>query len=278
VGELQSLNRGSLPPGGIFPFQKPQLPPDKEAKMTTGFNWKSREKKAVQDSVDEAICLCQSLQEELADEIPFLLDMEKARNGYNVKSQMARVVNIIVKFVKDDFDHIRQKTKSVNDDLIRILGSMQESLKKTDVNDYTPELSGKYAKLEEIGSRLVSVRRSLNYRLHFAKIILRLFRPLAENESRRTTLPDDRTIGRAYEFLLDLFLPPDRAEETSTALQDVCRSRWEKRYGPRKVAFLCFVHIVSAICSHHTVRLRKLGSLVLGIAGLKKAFSKFWGA
>lgn len=243
--------------------------------MTPGFNLKSREKKAVQESVDGAICLCQSLQEELADENPFLLDKEKVRNGYNPKPQMARVVNIIVRFAKWDFDQIRQKTKSVNDDLIRILGSMQVSLKKTDVNDYTPEFS---AKLEEIRSRLVSVRRSWNYRFHFTIIVLRLFRPLGENENGRTALLEDGTIGRAYEFLLDLFLPLDRAEETSTALQDVCQSKWQKRYGPRRVAFLCFVHIITAIYAHHAVRLRKLGGLVLGITELKKAFSKLWGA
>jgi hypothetical protein len=222
------------------------------------------------------------MQEELAVEKPqpeleFLLDKEtKVRIGYNPKLQMARVAKIILKFAKWDFDHIRQKTKSVNDDLIRILGSMQEFLKNTDINDCTPE--GKYANLEEIRLCLVSVRRSWRYRIQFTKIVLRLFRPFADNEKNRTTLVEDGAIDKTYEFLLDLFLPPDRAEETSTALQDVCQSKWQKRYGPRRVAFLCFVHTISAIYAHHTVRLCKLGGSVLGITELKKAFSKLWGA
>jgi hypothetical protein len=176
------------------------------------------------------------MQEELAVEKPqpeleFLLDKEtKVRIGYNPKLQMAHVAKIILKFAKWDFDHIRQKTKSVNDDLIRILGSMQEFLKNTDINDCTPE--GEYANLEEIILRLVSVRRSWRYRIQFTKIVLRLFRPFADNERNRTTLVEDGAIDKTYEFLLDLFLPPDRAEETSTALQDVCQSKWQKRYGP----------------------------------------------
>jgi len=198
--------------------------------MTTGFNLKSREKKAVQQSVDRAMCLCQSLQEELADEKPqpeFLLDKEtKVRNGYNPKLQMARVPNIIVKFARWDFEHIRQKTKGVNDDLIRILGSMQEFLKKTDINDCTPELLGKYANLEELISRLASIRRSWNYRIQFTGVVLRLLCPFAENEKGRTTP------SRACEFLLGSRLIKPTIRERRRCRQrpgsyaPACRSAW----------------------------------------------------
>jgi hypothetical protein len=68
--------------------------PDKEAKMTTGFNLKSQEKKALQEAVDKAICEIQSLDEKPQPE--FLFDKETRG--------IARVATSIVKYAKRDFE------------------------------------------------------------------------------------------------------------------------------------------------------------------------------
>jgi hypothetical protein len=235
--------------------------PDKEAKMTTGFNLKSQEKKALQEAVDKAIREIQSLDEKPQPE--FLFDKET--------TGIARVAISIVKYAMRDFEGLRQQAKSVSDEFVGVLGSIQESLKKSDNNDYKPEFLTKLAKLEEIRSRWVSVRRSQAYRIGVA---IHLLRPFVEHEKIRTTLAKDWEIGRTHEFLLDLFLPPDRAEETSTALQDTCENKWEKRYSPRKVALLCFVQTISAIYAYHAGRIFKNGGLFWVIAELKKAFAK----
>ena len=58
-----------------------------------------------------------------------------------------------------DFEGLRQQAKSVSDEFVGVLGSIQVLVKKSDNNDYKPEFLTKLAKLEEIRSRWVSVRR-----------------------------------------------------------------------------------------------------------------------
>jgi len=144
---------------------------------------------------------------------------------------------------------------------------MQKSIKKIDLSNFSlkatlmAELSVKNAEASALKSRL----KALRYRVAIAKF---LSRPSAWNGP----------LNRTNQFLLDLCLPPDRAEETSIALQDVCESKWEKSYGPRTRALLCFAHSISAIWAHHRAgRIFKFGGLLWFIAELKKAFSKFWG-
>ncbi len=195
--------------------------------------------------------------------------------GSKVKS---RVVNWILAVLKRDLDKITRRKDTLISE-VRYLRELQHSLKTA---DYPSVLQIETVILEH-EARLDANKLSENYlhyiliaKILFAKIIIQIFTPFSISQKSGETFAAYIAIGKTNQFLLDLFLPPDRAEETSTALQDVCQSRWEKRYRPRKVAFLCFVHTVSTIYSHHAVRFRKLGSLVLGIAGLTKTFAKFW--
>jgi hypothetical protein len=93
-------------------------------------------------------------------------------------------------------------------------------------------------KLEEMRSR---ANYKLGLAILFSQIVILVLHPFAANRKSRTIFADDGAIGRTNQFLLDLCLPPDRAEEYSTALQDACERKWEKRYSPREVALFCFV-------------------------------------
>ncbi|MDQ6703517.1 MAG: hypothetical protein M3Z96_10660, partial [Pseudomonadota bacterium] len=174
-----------------------------------------------------------------------------------------------------DLDKLQQQINGFTSEGQYLKGS-RPSLKREDYSNglqmQTVLLAHK-AKLEEFRSRVN--KRSLTYHLLFAQIIILV---LSTDRKRRTFFADDGAIGRISQFLLDLCLPPDRAEETSTALQDTCENKWEKRYSPRKVALLCFVQTISAIYAYHAGRIFKNGGLFWVIAEWKKAFAKFWGA
>jgi hypothetical protein len=194
--------------------------------------------------------------------------------GSNVKS---RVVNWILAAANRDLDKLLQQTNALKSEILALQGS-QPSLKTEDyanaVQMQTVIIAHK-AKLEEMRSRSYSNRRSLTYRILFAWIIILVLRPFASNRKSMATFADDGAIGRTNQFLLDLCLPPDRAEDASTALQDTCESKWEKRYSPRKVALLCFVQTISAIYAYHAGRIFKNGGLFWVIAELKRALPSF---
>jgi hypothetical protein len=88
----------------------------------------------------------------------------------------------------------------------------------------------------------------------------------------KTVIPFDERIG----FFLDFCLPPDRAEETRFALEDLYNERWIK-YGDRKARILCLVHSVSTIMSHHWKVIRRAAWLVAAWAGVKKLVATFLG-
>ena len=197
--------------------------------------------------------------------------------GSNVKS---RVVNWILTVVARHLDKQTQETRAIISEA-QYLKVSQPSLK---IDDYPNALQmqtvilAHKAKLEEMQSRSESSIRLATYRVLFAKIAILVLRLFYENRKSRTTFADDGGIGRTNQFLLDLCLPPDRAEDASTAFQDTCESTWEKRYSPRKVALLCFVQTISAISAYHAGRIFKIGGLFWVFAELKKAFDKLWGA
>jgi len=197
--------------------------------------------------------------------------------GSNVKS---RVVNWILTVVARHLDKQTQETKAIISEA-QYLKVSQPSLK---TEDYPNALQmqgvilAHKAKWEEVRMRVDSTVRIATYRLLFAKIAILVLLLFDENRKSRTIFADDGAIGRTNQFLLDLCLPPDRAEDTSTALQDTCENKWEKRYSPREVALFCFVQTISAIYAYHAGRIFKYGGLFWVIAELKKAFAKFWGA
>jgi hypothetical protein len=85
-------------------------------------------------------------------------------------------------------------------------------------------------------------------------------------------------IAGAPQFFLDLCLPPDRAEETRVALEDVYEKRWLPRHGHLGAWIICRVHVANAIFSHHAVRVTKLGGLILGMFGLKELSRRLGGS
>ena len=196
--------------------------------------------------------------------------------GSNVKS---RVVNWILTVVARHLDKQTQETKAIISEA-QYLKASQPSLKTEDYPNalqmQTVILAHK-DKLEEVQSRSYSAVRMATYRILFAKIAILVLRLFDENRKSRTIFADDGAIGKTNQFLLDLCLPPDRAEDTSTALQDACERKWEKRYSPREVALFCFVQTISAIYAYHAGRIFKYGGLFWVIAELKKAFAKLWG-
>jgi hypothetical protein len=197
--------------------------------------------------------------------------------GSNVKS---RVVNWILAVVNRELDKLLQLANAFKAEVQDLKGS-QPSLKTEDYSNalqIRTVLIAHKAKLEEMQSRADSNIRSLTYHILFARISILVLRPFASNLKSMATFADDGAIGRTNQFLLDLCLPPDRAEDASTALQDTCESRWEKQYSPRKVALLCFVQTISAIYAYHASRIFKIGGLFGVIAELKKALAKLWGA
>jgi hypothetical protein len=190
---------------------------------------------------------------------------KKVSSDCNPKSLIARVFYRIVVSFERELENIKLKTNALNDECIHLFELTQKSIKKMELarlkTTLVVELSTKSAQASALESRI----KSLEYRVKIARI---LSGPSTGNGA----------LSKTNLLLLDLFLPPDRAEETSIALQDVCESKWEKRYGPKILALLCFVHSLSAIFAHHKGRIYKFGGLVLGVAELKKAFYKFWGA
>jgi hypothetical protein len=62
-------------------------------------------------------------------------------------------------------------------------------------------------------------------------------------------------------FLIDLFLPPDRAEETLMGLEDVYLRRWRPRYGRGLATFICSCHVAATIVTFHWGKIRKLKTL-----------------
>jgi hypothetical protein len=195
--------------------------------------------------------------------------------GSNVKS---RAVNWILTVVTRHLVKNTQEVKTIISEA-QYLKVSKPSLKTEDYPNalqmQTVILAHK-AKLEEFQSRVDSNIRIATYRILFAKIATLVLRLL--DRKSRTIFADDGAIGRTNQFLLDLCLPPDRAEDTSTALQDTCENKWEKRYRPRKVALFCFVQTISTIYAYHEGRIFKYGGLFWVIAELRKAFAKLWGA
>ena len=79
-------------------------------------------------------------------------------------------------------------------------------------------------------------------------------------------------------FLLDLCLPPDRAEETRDGLQGVYERRWLKRYPGPVARALCRVHGISIILAHHGSKISKFIAVVFGFLGIKKFTGWFSGS
>jgi hypothetical protein len=71
---------------------------------------------------------------------------------------------------------------------------------------------------------------------------------------------EPKGVSSRLTFLLDLFLPPDRAEETLMGLEVVLETRWASRYGQRGAAFICGCHVVATIFAHHWRHVVKLGA------------------
>jgi hypothetical protein len=71
---------------------------------------------------------------------------------------------------------------------------------------------------------------------------------------------EPKGVSSRLAFLLDLFLPPDRAEETLMGLEVVLETRWVSRYGQRAAAFICGCHVVATIGAYHWRRVVKLAS------------------
>jgi hypothetical protein len=67
-----------------------------------------------------------------------------------------------------------------------------------------------------------------------------------------------RGITIHLKFLIDLFLPEERAEETLLGLEDVYIERWRPRYGRRLAMFICSWHVVGTIVAFHWGKLTKL--------------------
>ena len=65
-----------------------------------------------------------------------------------------------------------------------------------------------------------------------------------------------RGVNIRLKFLIGLFLPVDRAEETLTGLEDVYVERWRPRYGRGLATFICSCHVVATIISFHWERSR----------------------
>jgi hypothetical protein len=70
-------------------------------------------------------------------------------------------------------------------------------------------------------------------------------------------------ISRKLAFLLDLFLPPDRAQESELGLERVL-TLWIMRYGKPYAHFICCCHVVSIIVDHHLNRILRLTSIFRG--------------
>jgi hypothetical protein len=84
-------------------------------------------------------------------------------------------------------------------------------------------------------------------------------------------------IAGTSQFILDFCLPPDRAEETRVALEDVCEKRWLPRYGHRGATIISRVHVASTIIAHHSSWITKLCGVILGMVGLKELSRRLWG-
>ena len=200
----------------------------------------------------------------------------KARSGRNSNSRIARVFDQFTESVDQEIEKLRIQVAGSCNDLMRLLESLKESLKKPDsvVLKINSELLAGQAEFAlRIGSSDKTIK-AIKFRIKLVKIFLLLLSPFAKNG----VISRNGAKSRTNQLLLDEFLPPDRADETSTALEDVCQSKWEKRYGPRTVALLCYIHSLGAIRAHYARGIFKLVGLMLGYLGLKDAFSKFWGA
>jgi hypothetical protein len=75
--------------------------------------------------------------------------------------------------------------------------------------------------------------------------------------------------------LIDLLLPPDRAEELLNGLQDVYERRWIVRYTKTFAKLICRVHIVGVIFSYHSSKVSKFIGALCGLLGLKKLMGWF---
>jgi hypothetical protein len=200
----------------------------------------------------------------------------KARRGCSSNSRIARVFDQFTESVDQEIEKLRIQVAGSSNDLMHLLESLKESLKKPDfvVSKIKFELLGGQAEFAlRIGSSHKAIK-AIKFRVKFVKIFLLLLSPFAKNG----VISRNGAISRTNQLLLDVCLPPDRADETSTALEDVSQSKWEKRYGPRTVALLCYIHSLGAIRAHYARGIFKLIGLMLGFLGLKNAFSKFWGA
>jgi hypothetical protein len=65
-------------------------------------------------------------------------------------------------------------------------------------------------------------------------------------------------IGSNLTILIDLFLPPDRAE--------VFETRWSERYGARTARLICCCHILTTVVAHHW------NNITRAVGGLRKIF------
>jgi len=250
--------------------------------MSTGSNVKSSMARAddsvlkdFEKDIDVTINELQSQQVSLSDEKLKPWKESKTRSSRNSKSRIARVFDQITESLDQDIEKLRIQVTDSSNDLLHVAESLKESLKEP-ANLVMKIKSELLAGCAEFESRIESSERAIKaikFRAKFVKICLLLLSPFAKNR----VISRNGTISRTNQLLLDVCLPPDRADETSTALEDVCQSKWEKRYGLRTVALLCYIHSLGAIRAHYARGIFKLVCLMLGFLGLKNAFSKFWG-
>jgi hypothetical protein len=83
--------------------------------------------------------------------------------------------------------------------------------------------------------------------------------------------------NKTSQFILDLCLPPDKADEMCVGLEDAFNRRWLPRYGTGGAKFIFITQALATVVAHQNGRLHKLFALLLGLPFLKKLSTWLWG-
>ena len=71
-------------------------------------------------------------------------------------------------------------------------------------------------------------------------------------------LRTDRPTAPPSSFLIDLLLPPDKAEDAALTLEDAYAGRWTQKYGANKAKLVFYTQVCGLIAGHYWSRLEKL--------------------